>query len=399
MESATSAVLAADVQRRGTVAHQALSCARALAKSLERIDFTGFDPYDALRSPALRTMSRTPLFRRLAIQTVKHSPWNFRPLLGVTPDAHTKALALCASAYTRLAQLEQDEEWLRGAAELAERLLDRSVKCGAGLGWAYDFDVQTRWAFYRRGEPNAIATAFAVDALVDIGSLSDRADFLAAAEGGAEFACSSLLVESASDAYFSYFDGSTVPIHNANVLVARAVLRAAQAATQLQAVERAFGYTLQRQRPDGSWPYGEWTGLRWVDGFHTAYVLDCLHSYCSVSPSPSVKAALETGLDLYLRKLLDRDGAPRASVTSRFPLDVHAAASAITTLCRLRGEDERTLPAAERVFKWARNNLLRPDGRFGFQRHRWWYSDSPFVRWGDAHMLLALSELAGTGDD
>ena len=34
--------------------------------------------------------------------------------------------------------------------------------------------------------------------------------------------------------------------------------------------------TLDAQRPDGSWPYGEGRNLAWADSFHTGYVLLCL---------------------------------------------------------------------------------------------------------------------------
>ena len=44
------------------------------------------------------------------------------------------------------------------------------------------------------------------------------------------------------------------------------------------AARSAVDYTVTRQRSDGAWPYGEAPGLSWIDGFHTGYVLDCLHS-------------------------------------------------------------------------------------------------------------------------
>jgi len=200
------------------------------------------------------------------------------------------------------------------------------------------------------------------------------------------------------DLYFSYFRGSTTPIHNANLLLARAVARCAHTDRGLpEMATRALWYTLARQREDGSWPYGETPPLAWVDGYHTAYVLDCL-GYCNGAIASSrVRSGLSRGLDLYLRRLIDPDGAPRASLESRYPLDVHAAASAIAALCRLRSFDRRALPTAERVFRWSVDRLLRADGRFAFQQHRHWRNAIPFVRWGDAHMLVALVELAATG--
>jgi hypothetical protein len=215
-----------------------------------------------------------------------------------------------------------------------------------------------------------------------------------------DFACSELATSTEDETYFSYFRGAKTPIHNANLLLVRAVGRCAQSGDAIwETAEKALSYTLERQREDGSWPYGEAPSLSWVDGYHTAYVLECLE-YCSSTFSDKrIRHALNRGFDLYPRRLIDPDGAPRASCRSRYPLDVHAAASAITTLCRLRSLDERALPAAERVFTWSVDHLLRADGRFAFQQHRHWRNAIPFVRWGDAHMLVALAELAASGEN
>jgi hypothetical protein len=384
--------------RSGSVAAEALGLAERLGGILAACDFSGYDPYDALRSPILHRLALTPTLRQAAIQSVKRFPVNLRPLLLVTPTAHTKGLALCVSAFVTLGKLVPEGPWSVLAVELAERLLARKIAIRDGFGWGYDFDVQTRWGYYPRTEPNAVVTAFVIEALADVAAASGREDLAAAAEAGTKFACSGLATPAGDELFFSYFRGSQAPIHNANLLLVRAVTRCSQTDGRLpETAERALSYTLARQREDGSWPYGEAPSLSWVDGYHTAYILDCLGFRDGTLASSRVQAALSRGLDLYLQRLIDSDGAPRASLESRYPLDIHAAASAITTLCRLRALDDRALPTAERVFRWAVDHLLRADGRFAFQQHSHWRNRLPFVRWGDAHMLVALAELAATG--
>ena len=73
--------------------------AEQLSRLLEAQRFRGFDPYDALASPILRRLAVTPLARRAAIQLMKRSPLNIRRVVGVPAQQHTKALALCVSAY------------------------------------------------------------------------------------------------------------------------------------------------------------------------------------------------------------------------------------------------------------------------------------------------------------
>ena len=85
--------------------------------------------------------------------------------------------------------------------------------------------------------------------------------------------------ESEPGAYFGYLPGDDTPIHNANMLVAALLARLGRLTGRedfADAARAAVHYTVNRQRADGAWPYGEQPHLTWVDGFHTGYVLDCL---------------------------------------------------------------------------------------------------------------------------
>ena len=45
---------------------------------------------------------------------------------------------------------------------------------------------------------------------------------------------------------------------------------------QTELAKKAMAYTVSHQLPDGSWWYAEAPNLRWVDNFHTGYVLESL---------------------------------------------------------------------------------------------------------------------------
>lgn len=372
---------------------RARSAAQRLRSAAERDDFTGWDPYDALTSPLLGRLAATHLLRRAAIQAFKRSPLNARSLVGIPKLAHTKGLALFTSAYARLAVTENDDACAARAVELANRLAAKALPAGEGVGWGYDFDVYTRWGFYPRGEPNAVVTSFAAHALLDAAGLTDDEDLSGVAKKSLAYARSQLLVENDGGSFFAYFRGSDVPIHNANVLTASVFARCAGRGSPDRDLARsAVQFTLDRQSDDGSWPYGEGRRLGWVDGFHTAYVLQALAPW----DDGDVRAAIERGLDLYLTRLIEPDGAPRSSTASRYPLNVHAASWAITMLVSLRRFDERAQGAAGRVLDWSLANLQRPDGRFAFEKGRLFRNTVPYIRWSDSHMLLALAVYLGS---
>ena len=370
---------------------EAQAAADSLSAALERSDFVGWDPYDALASPGIRALARTPLLRQAAIQGLKAVPFNPRRALGVPPTENPKALALFVSAYARLAKVEPQGRYAGLALALADRLEGRAMKAGGGAGWAYPFDVQTRWGYYPRTRPNAVVTTFAAHALMDVEELAPPGRFAPAIDSALEFARSSLAVEQGGESYFAYHEGSKVPIHNASLLVASLFARRGRPDDALPALR----YSLQRQRADGSWPYGERSDLGWVDGYHTAFILWSLHRALSVEEEADRSGeALDRALDFFLAKFVDPDGAVRASPDARYPVDIHSCASSVWALSALHERDTRALATAERVLGWTLGNMRRDDGRFAFQRRRLLRASVPYARWSDGHMLLALAEYA-----
>jgi hypothetical protein len=224
---------------------------------------------------------------------------------------------------------------------------------------------------------------------MDVEPLASEGRFSALLDSALAYCRSSLLVESGGDAFYAYYEGSKAPIHNASLLVASALARHGDQDAALPALR----YSLSRQRPDGSWPYGERDDLGWVDGYHTAFVLWSLHRLRAVEAERErTDAALARALDNFLTTLVDADGAVRASPERRYPVDIHSCASSIWALADLHEADPRALETAARILDWTLAHMRRDDGRFAFQKRRRFRASVPYARWSDGHMLLALSE-------
>ena len=201
-------------------------------------------------------------------------------------------------------------------------------------------------------------------------------------------------------AYFGYLPAIRTPIHNANMLVCALLARLAAIFDDEDLAVRSragTAWTVARQRPDGSWPYGEQPHLNWVDGFHTGYVLDCLLDTVEAGlTGTDVAASWQRGLQYYVANLIDDDGAARYAPGSRYPIDGQCVAQAIQTLSRA---SER-LPVLGRrrfdVLEWALRRLALPQGSFAFQRERFWLNRAPHPRWVEAPMLGALTHLIAT---
>ena len=158
----------------------------------------------------------------------------------------------------------------------------------------------------------------------------------------------------------------------------------------LQAADAGVAYTLAHQEPDGSWPYGGEPHLRWVDGFHTGYVLDALRDVRRVRASAVHAGRRST--------VASRSIAGRSSSTTERRSTRPDRPTRSTSSASRRGS--RPLPSAGdpwalTVYRFALQHMRRPDGAFAFQRRRFWRNDAPHVRWGQAPMLLALTHLLG----
>jgi hypothetical protein len=359
--------------------------------------WTGSDPYEGLNATRLvGPLASRPLGQRLVIQTVKRCPVDLRPILGIPSGRNAAAVACVVSAYAHGGFLPADVSRRRLHAALD--VLD-SLRCDryAG-GWGYHFAFRSRSHLCSAGTPNTIATAFAGLALLDAhAATAAPAAPRAARAAGAFFLEHVPQVGDHHAACFGYLPGDRTPIHNANMLAASLLARLAatggrDAPEFGAAARRAVRWTVARQRPDGSWPYGERRNLGWVDGFHTGYVLDALRACADEGLGEGSEEAWRRGLAFYRRALL-ADGTPRYSTASVYPLDAQSAAQAIQTLSIAARRLPGCLDHAWAVYDFARARMWRRDGLPVFQRRRMWANRAPHVRWVVAPTVLALTQL------
>lgn len=325
-------------------------------------DYVGPDPYDALNGP-VGGLVRRRHSRQVVIQLVRRAPLDMRPLLRVRPVRMAKALALFCSGLTRAT-------WLPNAPTEVDRLTTELAQ-SSNPAWGYEFDVQTRWGFYPAHSPNIIATSFVIEALNDAGGLHATRELR-------EWLERSML---SPRGFVRYVPGNDRLIHNANILGARALFRLAP---DHPAIPHAVHRTLDGQRPDGLWPYGDGAGLEWIDNFHSAYVLLGLRDL--VVAVPDAQDALHAGLLAWLERCFEPDGTPRYYADRLGRRDVHNVATALHCLSVFSTDDQ-----ANALFPGALSHLLqmqRSDGAF-VARSR----EPAYMRWNQGHAFRALADV------
>jgi hypothetical protein len=371
---------------RDALVSRCLDAALALTESAARRDFRGPDPFDGLwwRWPGVLVGGRRR--RQAVMQVHARSPVDVRRLYRRRHPQIPKALGIFGSVGARSYRLT-------GAAaplELGLRAVDLldSDRTAGPRAWGYHWDMQTRWSFYPAGSPNVVVTAFGASGLLEAGALMGRSDLAGRAREAARWVLEELWVE--PDGYFAYHPGRPVNIHNANLLGAWLVHVAGPTGAAGH-VQRAIDRTLDAQRPDGSWPYGEAGNLGWVDSFHSGYVLICLDRLRGVNPR--IGEAVARGAAHYRTFFDAASGSASLWAHKRFPEDAHSAGTGMSALALLlrRGLVEREM--LERVAMRVLDAGLR-NGRAVHRHYRFGPTTVRYLRWSDAHVALGLVDAA-----
>jgi len=365
-----------------------------------RHGWSGVDPYDGLLSPIaylpFLRLSRT--FRLACVQIPKRSAWDPRALLGIRGTTNPKALALFLSAISRATRYPDSEGSLDPLVAALEGA--RSRAC-AGAGWGYPFPWQGRSFFLPAGTPTVVVTSFVGEAFLDTYAVTNDERHLATALEACRFVLEALSrTEDGTGACLSYSPHDRTAVYNASLLGARLLVLTGQRAGRPDLVDEArplVSYVLARQRPDGSWPYGEAANQRWTDSFHTGFVLGALDVYRRATNDPAAAAAIERGSIFYAAHFFGPSGEPYYYPDRRFPLDIHSAAGGVLTFLQLRDVFPGFVERAGRVGHWMIRRMLDPQGFFYYQVRRTHTVRIPYMRWSQAWGVRALAELARNG--
>ncbi len=367
----------------------------ALADYCRAADWAGWDPYDGLNS---RLFQAIPFFRnkpcRLAfIQFMKRSPLNLRPVLGVPPGQNPKGVALFASALTQLSRMGLAH--LDEARSLVESLQGRRCPGHEHACWGYHFDWQTRGALVPSTVPNIVCTTFVAHAFLDLYEATGHQPYLEIGHSAGRFITDELATDLPPDAFcIQYYTVEKSSVHNASLLGAALLARLYGIhpdSRWLDYIHKAARFSLDRQRPDGSWPYGESPKQAWVDSFHTGYNLLALKGIGRRVEVRGLNESVTRGYAYYRRHFFREDGAVRYFHNQTYPVDAHAVGHAMLTLAEFSKGDPTALDQAAQCFAWATANLRSPRGYYYYQRRPLFTNRISYMRWSQAWMLTGLS--------
>jgi len=362
------------------------------------LDFKGYDPYDGLYRQNKNSQNANKWQRLLRIHLNKRSPVNFRSFQSISPAHNAKGLALFLSGMLKLYQQSPNEKYRKYALRLIELLTHYKIEGYAGACWGYYFPWQSRAFFIPANTPSVVVTSFVVDALLDAAEILNDKDCYHLASSSQNFVLQNLNRSYKSEGYcLSYSPLDWTQVYNASLLGASLLARLykiEQKPEQKDAIIAILNYLRSVQNPDGSWFYGEAANQKWIDHYHTAFVLDALFTIQTILPDLNSESMFQKGLEFYIKHLFIDNRIPQFYADKTFPIEPHCGAASIILLTRIsRAYGPQYLQQAYRIAEWLVQNMQDKKGYFYFQKNKLFTNKVSYMRWVQAWMFKALSYL------
>lgn len=363
---------------------------------IERENYRGYDPYDALNSP----LFKLPVFRSNKLirfgsqQLVKRLPINVRPLLLVPKGINPVTLGLCIQGYSylwhmRVEQRKQLEETINGLIDKLELLVPSGF---SGACWGYNFDWEARYANIPAYQPNVVATGVITNGLFECYHITGNPRALGLCKSATRFVSQNLnRTYNGTNFCFSYSPFDSQQVFNASMKGARllAQVYSIEPNEDLKAlVVAAVQFVVNNQNPDGSWYYSLKSTGKWIDNYHTGYILDCLDDSIKLCGLNGFDESLQKGVNYYRNNFIGENYEPKFYSNSLYPIDSTSVAQCLLTLSRFSFHSE-----ALGVARWAANNMQSSRGYFYYQKKKFFTRTTPFMRWSNAWMFAALGYL------
>ncbi len=368
---------------------------KKLYKLIQREEYRGYDPYDALLSPFLKLpLLNSRIVRFGTQQVLKRFPLNLRRLLLIKKGLNPVTIGLSIQAYSYLQKvfIEEKNIFTNEISKLKKMLVENSSQGYKGICWGYDFDWEARYTKINAYIPTGVATGINTNSLYESYLLTKDVEMKELIIDAANFVRFDLNKSYEEDSFcYSYSPVDNQFVFNASMKAAR-LLSQVYSLTgneELKAeATNAVKYVAVNQRANGSWAYANHDARTWADNYHTGYILDCLHSYISLCDDRQYLPHFEKGLEYYVNNFFIENRIPKFYDNGIYPIDSTGAAQSILTLARFG-----FLNKALNVSEWYIENMRNKRGGFYFRKFKYYTDRTEFMRWSNAWMFTALSYL------
>lgn len=374
-------------------------------KYIEKEKFRSYDPFDALTNPLINFLtSGSNILRRIAIQINSRSPLDLH-WSGMQKKIHTKTVSDLLLYYSirKRSEIVVDNIADPDTAKiksLFNTLLD--LKIAGIFAWGLNFPYTSRFINADSDAPNLYNT---VNSGISICHSLNKLDTetkshaLVVLKGIVAYMNSTMwTIDERGQGWYQYYPGQKYPTYNVNAL-ALYFLVLLQKTTGLDDHDlEVRSQTLKKliceeQQNDGSWIYARSDHGKWIDGFHTGFILESVaYVHKEGKGSPQLADALMRGVDYYIKNFFTEESYVKYfSNSSKYPMDAQNYAQAIETLSLLGlwGIFQKDSLLKD-IISNANHSLYNEKGYFNYRKTRYFTYKTPYFRWSVTPMIIAL---------
>jgi len=349
------------------------------------------------RQRLLGTMAVAPMiFFEAFVPSARQLFW--KPQRFPIADAHY------AMGFAFLAQISGEEKYYRKAVHFLEVLQETRSRYSDEYCWGYPFDWQTRTGVMKAETPLITTEPYGYEAFSQVYAIDRDPRWL------------QIMQSIARHAYGSYRDVETGPnaascgytpapddpagVVNASAYRAFLLTKAGLELSEpkyLEVAKKNLNFVLSCQNKDGSWFYSMDGARDFVDHFHTCFVMKALAKIEQLTGSPDCHAALDRGVEYYLKNLFDEERlpkpfskAPRLTVYRR---ELYDCAECINLGVLLKGRFSELDSNVTHLVNHILDQWQKSDGSFRARRLLLSWDNVPMHRWAQSQMFRSLTFL------
>jgi len=363
---------------------------------IEKENYKGYDPYDALKSPLFKLpfLNSNKFLRFSFQQLVKRFPINLRPLFFIPKGYNPVTLGLSIQTYARLCNVypENKKQYIEKINFLVIELEKLIPKGFSGACWGYDFDWAARYSNIPAYQPTVVATGIITNALFIAYQTCGNTKALQLCISSSEFVLKDLnrTFDADNDYCFSYSPFDKQVVFNASMKGVR-LLAQVYSVTQnkilKQEATKAASYIMKYQQENGAWIYSTSGTGAWIDNYHTGYVIDCLADYIKYTGNNTFETHLKKGYQFYVQNFFEDQKIPKFYDKNTYPIDCTAASQSLLTLSKFNNFN-----LAKNIAIWMSENMQDKTGYFYFRKFKYYTNKKSFMRWSQAWMFAGMSE-------
>lgn len=372
-----------------------------LLRYIEKEEFRGYDPYDTLNSwVPFGWLGKWG--KPIGIQIQKRNPINIRPLIGIKKDYNPKAIGLLLHTYSLMYEQEPTEE-IKGKIDfLFNWLLENRTVGFKHFCWGYNFDWASSEKLLKAFSPTIVVSVFIAKGIIAYYEALNDPKALEVLISIGDFIQEDLAQSvDESGICFSYSTIEEDCCYNASMLGSELFAFLYQE-TKIEKYKslaiRSTNFVVDKQKADGKWNYSiklDSGKERSQIDFHQGYVLDSIGYVMKYIPSTKSQYIpyFKKGLEYYQKNQFLPNGQSLYRSPAKWPVEIHNQAQGIVSFARWADFDDSYLNQAKKIAAYSIENMLSTKGFFYYKKYPMLTIKIPFMRWSEAWMLLALTEL------